>query len=376
MNRADIATVVHVAAHYPPYLGGLEKVVQELAVHRRKLGSPVKVVTSDDGVGPDSPADEAEYVQRLPYREVARTALMPGLFRALSQFARPAILHVHAAQAYVPEIAYAVHHRHGLPYIVHLHIDVGPSGPAGFLLKAYKPLVLGRVLRAAAFVVVFTEDQRAAVAQRYRLDPAHVVVVPNGVSEDFFSNEPRALPNRPKLLFVGRLAAQKNVPLLLEALDGVSERFDTVLVGDGELEVSLRSMVEARGLQNVLFHGRADGESLRRLYREADVFVLPSEREGMPLVLLEALAMGLPVVATDIPGTRDVIQNGSNGALAAPGDARAFRAALLHVTSDPAQYRRMSQTSRALADRYSWDSVATKFDALYDMALGAHERDR
>jgi rhamnosyl/mannosyltransferase len=118
----------------------------------------------------------------------------------------------------------------------------------------------------------------------------------------------------------------------------------------------------------VRFHGRADGAELRELYRNADVFVLPSEREGMPLVLLEALAMGLPIVATDIPGNRDVVVHGQNGLLVPLGDPSALRQALLSMTGDQDGYRRMSETSRRLVGRYSWKAVGVEFERLYDQA--------
>ena len=168
---------------------------------------------------------------------------------------------------------------------------------------------------------------------------------------------------------------QKNLPQLLRALDGVSEQFETTLVGDGELEAQLRQAARDLGLQNVQFHGRADGPELRELYRNADVFVLPSEREGMPLVLLEALAMGLPIVATDIPGNRDLVSDRQNGLLVPLGDAAALRQALLSVTTDPERYRRMSETSRRLAERYSWQAVSAEFEQIYAQVagLGAQE---
>jgi glycosyltransferase involved in cell wall biosynthesis len=151
-------------------------------------------------------------------------------------------------------------------------------------------------------------------------------------------------------------------------LEGVSEQFETTLVGDGELEAELKEAVSDLRLQNVRFHGRADGAELRELYRNADVFVLPSEREGMPLVLLEALAMGLPIVATDIPGNRDVVVHGQNGLLVPLGDPSALRQALLSMTGDQDGYRRMSETSRRLVGRYSWKAVGVEFERLYDQA--------
>jgi glycosyltransferase involved in cell wall biosynthesis len=94
----------------------------------------------------------------------------------------------------------------------------------------------------------------------------------------------------------------------------------------------------------------------------------------MPLVLLEALAMGLPVVATDIPGIRDLVADGRNGFLVPPGDPAAMRAALLRITADPDGYQRMSAESRRVAGQYSWDRIGAEFERLYAEA-GARAAD-
>jgi glycosyltransferase involved in cell wall biosynthesis len=361
---------VHVTAHYPPFLGGLEKVVQALVDYRNTLGLDVSVLTARDRprmseyLGEASPDGENQ-VRHLRSWEVAHTAIIPGLPIELLTMPRSAIVHLHVSQAFVPESVYVAHLLRGLPYVAHLHIDAGPSGRAGVLLRAYKPLVLRPVLRSAARVVVFTRAQRSAVAAKYGVDAARVAVIPNGVDQRFFYSGRRLVGARPRLLFVGRLSLQKNLPLLLNALAGVSEYFETTLVGDGELEGKLRNLAASLGLQNIRFQGRADGVELQDLYRNADVFVLPSEREGMPLVLLEAMAMGLPVVATDIPGNRDVIAHGTNGILVPPNDAPALRMALKSITADPSRYQGMSAESRRIASRYSWAKIGARFERLY-----------
>jgi glycosyltransferase involved in cell wall biosynthesis len=359
--------VVHVTPHYPPFLGGAEKVVEALAVGRRARGLEVSVLTSLDrdvrGGGSRTP----DFVQRLRSWEVANTSIIPGLLGRLLRLPRRSVIHLHIARAFVPEMVYAAHLLRGIPYVAHLHLDVGPSGWAGFMLHVYKPLILGRVLRSAAVVVVFTDEQRSGVASRYGINPARVRSIPNGVDENFRYPGPRLPHPRPRLLFVGRLSVQKNLPLLFHALDGISDGFETTLVGEGELQDELKTAVNDLHLRNVRFYGRADGAELRELYRNADVFVLPSEREGMPLVLLEALAMGLPVVATDIPGNRDIILHGQNGALTPLGNPSAFRQALLNITGNPDMYRRMSEASRRLAEKYSWETASSEFERLYAM---------
>jgi glycosyltransferase involved in cell wall biosynthesis len=376
--------VFHVAAHYPPSLGGLEKVVESLAMRQSGQGLDVEVLTSradlPRGGAGSSPAAASSAsspagrksapasprVRRFRRWNVAHTPVMPGLAVALLRLPRRSLIHLHVAQAFVPEAVFAAHLLRRHRYVAHLHLDVGPSGPAGFLLRIWKPAVLGPVLRHAAKVVVFSEEQRETAAGRYRIDPQRIAVIPNGVDLKRFSAGERSLHTPPRLLFVGRLSAQKNVLFLLRALAGVSADFETTLVGDGELEGELRRAVADLGLRNVRFHGRAEGAELIELYRSADVFVLPSEREGMPLVLLEALAMSLPIVATDVPGNRDIVVDGQNGALVPLGDPSRLRQALLRVTGDPERYKCLSAHSTRLAASYSWEAIEAHLERLYD----------
>ena len=203
------ASIVHVAPHYPPDLGGLEKVVEALATYRKIQGLEVEVLTAlgrfwgAEGVGRSESAG-AVPVRRLRSFEVAHTAIIPGLPVELFALPRRSLVHLHVSQAFIPEAVYAAHLLRGLPYIAHLHLDVGPSGPAGVLLHAYKPLVLGPILRAAARVVVFTAEQRSVVAAKYSIDPAHIAVIPNGVEQKFFYSAQRfPRPSRGCCLLVG-----------------------------------------------------------------------------------------------------------------------------------------------------------------------------
>jgi len=355
------SSIIHVSAHYPPHLGGLERVVQSLVAYRISRRMPVEVLTSKHC---NEQSDEA-YVHRLKSYEIAHTPIMPALPIRLLRLSNNSLVHLHVAQAFVPETVYLAHAIRRLPYIAHLHVDVGPSGPAGFLLHAYKPLVLARVLRGAQAVVVFTDDQARVVASKYGVLPGRIAVIPNGVDMAFSMEEPRSIHSRPRLLFVGRLSVQKNIEMFLHALEGISGEFDTTLVGDGDLEDGLKNLAQDLRLENVRFCGRVDGEDLVEHFRQADIFVLPSEREGMPLVLLEALAMGLPVVATDIVGTRDVITNRESGILVPLNDVDRLRLALVEIASDETQYFRMSRAARAAAEQYSWDNVGDEFERLY-----------
>ena len=359
--------VVHITGYYPPHLGGMEKVVETLAGLQSREGLRVRVVTSDVDYTKEY-ADPYPYVdvQRLRAFSVAHTPIMPRLLFRLARLRRSDIVQIHVAQAFCPEMVWMASKLKGFRYIAHVHLDSAPSGPAGFLLRVYKPLVLKRVLRAATVTVVFTEEQRRRVHEQYGVPLERIEVIANGVEGKFFSDEISSFDRMPRLLFVGRMSIQKNLPLLLHALEGISHLFETTIVGDGELEQETRDLAKTLGLSNVVFAGRVDGDDLLDYYRRADAFVLPSEREGMPLVLLEAMAMALPIVATDVTGNRDLIEDGINGILVPKGDIDGFRKALLRMFSDESAYARLSRSSREMADDYSWDRVIAKFETLYE----------
>lgn len=357
--------VFHVSANYPPRLGGLEKVVEALASQQHAHGLDASVITSALGYTPGY-ADSVP-VKRLKATEVAHTPLIPGLLPALLKVPKKAVVHTHIAQAYVPELVMLASLIKRFEYIAHVHLDIAPSGKAGLLLKLYKPLVLRRVLRKAAFVVVFSDDQKTTMIQKYGLHENQLRVIANGVATRFYHPAPRQLHDKPRLLFVGRLSPQKNVRQLLAALEGVSDTFETTIVGDGELRDELETQAQNLGLQNVRFVGRKDGEALLELYKQADIFVLPSEREGMPLVLLEAMAMALPIVGTDVTGIREMVDE-KTGELAPFDDAASLQKALLKLAADPALYQQKSQAAYQKAVNYSWDRVAQQFEKLYDEA--------
>lgn len=366
LKAASQPRIVHVTANYPPRLGGLENVVKEMAVGQYEDGKDVRVITSRLGYRDDY-KDEVK-VQRLRAIEIAHTPLMPGLLWQLLKIKKRDMVHIHVAQAYVPEMVWLASLFKRFNYVAHIHLDVAPSGPAGVILGLYKALILKFVLRRARYVIVFTKDQKQLMQRRYGLADRRVVVVPNGVSERFYQYEPRTLHHPPRLLFVGRLSLQKNLPLFLNSLKGISHKFETRIVGDGDLRTEHEALARELGLKNVHFYGRQDGEALLAQYKKADVFVLPSEREGMPLVLLEAMAMALPIVGTDVTGIKDVVDSGKTGQLVALDDQKAFAAALEAVTANPKDYQKMSQAALKKAEDYSWVKVRERFYELYGFA--------
>jgi glycosyltransferase involved in cell wall biosynthesis len=177
------------------------------------------------------------------------------------------------------------------------------------------------------------------------------------------------------VLCVTRLVPIKNLPLLIEAFADVHrERLDTtlVLLGEGPQESVLRARAAALGVnESVRFAGYAPQEETPAWYRTADIFALASDFDNSPNVVLEAMACGLPVVATDVGGLRDYVTPDVNGLLVPKGSRQAFAAALARCLDNPVYARALGERNRADAvERFSWEVSASRMLAVYERIVG------
>ena len=368
-RRRPPSPVVMVTSVYPPHIGGLENVVQGLAeaLAQTRL---VNVLTTTAGAkgAPRSERTGRLRVRRYRSLEVAHTPIAPGLLAGLLRVPRSAIVHVHVAQAFTPEVVWLTSALRGRRFILHFHLDVNASGPMGWALPAYKRVVFARVMRAAERVVVLSPEQGAFVQTRYGVQPDRVVVIPNGVSapEAAQAAERTGVGENDvgmlRLLYVGRIASQKNIPRLIEAFSRVTEPAVLAIVGDGEDRPELERAVAERRLTNVRVVGPRRGAALAAWYEWAEAFVLASDKEGMPLVLLEAMAAGLPIVATDVPGTRELIDG--VGLLAAP-DPGALAEAIDLMARDAAMRADLGRRSAERAQTNTWESRLVALEDVY-----------
>jgi glycosyltransferase involved in cell wall biosynthesis len=185
------------------------------------------------------------------------------------------------------------------------------------------------------------------------------------------------LTERRVVLCVTRLVPIKNLPLLIEAFAELhQDRLDTtlVLLGEGPQESVLRARAAALGVsESVKFAGYAPQEETPAWYRTADVFALSSDFDNSPNVVLEAMACGLPVVATDVGGLRDYIVPEVNGLLVPKGSRADFADALATYFDQPVLARATGRTNRATAvERFSWAVSAARMLAVYERIVGAH----
>ena len=231
--------------------------------------------------------------------------------------------------------------------------------------------VKSRVLRRARAVTVMNAEMGERVVS-LGVPADRVRVLSMGVALDRMPAPGRErIPGR--LIFVGRLVEKKGLAHLLDALRDLPADLEWSLevVGDGPLRADLEERAASLG-ERVVFLGQRSSEDLGRRLVRAAVAVFPSVRarsgdqDGLPVSLLEALATGTPVVASDLPGLADAVGGGGDpaGIVVAPGDVAGLTAAIVRLLGDDAERDRMGRAARARAAEYSVDAVGARYVAL------------
>jgi glycosyltransferase involved in cell wall biosynthesis len=269
-------------------------------------------------------------------------------------------LHNHFAQASCT-VALLTSELSGIPFSFTLH------GPADFTdPRLWR---LDTKIAHARFVACISHFCRSQAMMQ--ADPAHwprLQIVHCGVDPARYGTKPRTASAK-ELLFVGRMSAVKGVPILLQAFADVRTHHKDArltLVGDGPERAALAARAAALKLDtSVRFTGYQSQDEVAALLAQSDVFVLPSFAEGVPVVLMEAMAARLPVVATRIAGIPELVEDGTSGRIVAPGDAAALAAALHDILSAPKVARAMGAAGRAkVAKEFDIDQEAAKLAAL------------
>ena len=240
--------------------------------------------------------------------------------------------------------------------------------------------MLARVLNRAALVVVPTESYRKLITDKYHLDPQLVRVQSYGTNMELRGMAELTPwdPGRPvRLVTIGRVASEKNLPLLIDAVDVLvaRERLDVELeiVGDGPAWDRVAQHISERGLENrVTMVGRLGGTDLIEAFDRSDLFVMTSLTDSFGIVLIEAMARGLPVIAPNITGVRDVVIDGTTGLLV-DHTVDSVCKAVLRVLHEPGLRDHLIVEAQSASSRYLWPEVARQFIQMYEEVLNRPE---
>jgi phosphatidylinositol alpha-mannosyltransferase len=270
--------------------------------------------------------------------------------------------------------------------VIHVHCPVAPVLPLLTLRLARVPVVgtfhsvssdlpyrlFGGLLRPLYQRI----DHRLAVstvARDYiqRHFPGPVEVLANGVDLDRFRPRmPRGEEGVPTILFVGRLDPRKGLPDLIDACARLDVPFRLVVVGDGPLRARMERKAHRALDGRVEFVGRVEQDELPGYYAASDVFCTPARSgESFGLVLLEAMATGIPIVATSLPGYRTVLTPEREGILVEPRDPDTMAFGLRRLLLDPRLRAKMGAHGVETARRYGWDGIVERLEQVYASLL-------
>jgi len=362
---------------FPPLGGGAGNATASICKELTRLGCEVAVLTSHFG---DLPAVETRdgydvHRVRVLRRQVDQSSpLEMGSYTAaslvpavrLARRFKPDVVHVYFGMPTGP-VGLAVKKLTGRPYLLSLRGGDVPGFLPGTLdrLHTLTAPISRWVWREASAIVANSRGLRDLAQQSSPW--REVAYVPNGIDLEGYA--PPAAPRtdgvfRP--LFSGRLVEQKGVRYIIDALPAVEATLarpvELVVAGAGPIEADLRAQADALGLTaSVRFLGWTERAAMPGLYASADVFVFPSFEEGMPNVVLEAMASGLPLVATDIYGHRELMAHDDNALLTPTADSGAIAAALIRMGQDAGLRDRLAQRSRERAEAFGWRSTAQAY---------------
>ncbi len=233
----------------------------------------------------------------------------------------------------------------------------------------------------AALIVAVSRYSMGRILESYDVDKSKIRVVPNGVDPEKFKPTNReaarrrfGLGSEPVVLFVGSLIPRKGLPFLVKAAEKIIKQQPQtkfLIVGEGPLKSQLQtSIATANLLGNFKFMGNLKGEELSIVYNCADVFALPSIQEGQGIVLLEAEASAVPVVAFDVGGVGEAVRNGETGYLVKLGNTNMLADAIVRLLSDRALNGKMGADGRRfVTENYTWDICAQRMLKVYHEAL-------
>lgn len=367
-------------SEYPPIGGGAGNASANIA-RLLARNNEVLLLTSRFG---DQPRDETcDGVRILRVSALRRKVDRSNVIEQLAFVAAASFRTLNLVRQFKPDVtlaffglpsgavAWLLKKIYGIPYVVSLRGgDVPGFRPYDFKLyhKIAAPFL--RVIWHSASTVVANSKGLHDLATAFD-STIEIPIIPNGVDLEKFS-----LPNRdwsaPRLLSVGRIVYQKGLDLAMRALSDLKDLpWTWTIAGDGSQMVVLQAMAVEQGLsERIHFLGWQKAEQLKEQYCAADLFLFPSRHEGMPNAVLEAMASGLPVVATRIAGNEELVVNGETGALVPTEDVDSLRESLRPLLVDAKMRERMGRASRQRVEQsFSWDRVAEQYQKILEESV-------
>ena len=371
--------IVILIARFPPsYLGGAEIAAYNIAKQLSKRGYEVHVVAISDHNLPKESTQNGFCVHRIKTIEIP--LLRNTIYAIKSLFMvrkiEPDIVHSHSISFHNAGLpAFLIKKILKIPYVAY-------GRGSDVYLSSFEKSFKKAVLKNSDATIALTNDMKIAMQTIY---DKSISVIPNGCDPTKFENlSKRDLRDKLKIkedekvmIFVGRLHPIKGLQYLIEAMKIIYKKYPKsrlLIVGDREDRNNLENLVKKLNLNKyVTFIGMVPNEAVPEYMVAADVFVLPSLSEGFPTVIVEAMASGIPIVATKVGGVPEIIKDGENGFLVEPMNSEEIAEKVLLLLNNDELRKRISEKNKEEVKKYNWESIAEKLEEIYFGIISDHE---
>ncbi len=363
--------VLMITSYYAPYIGGAEIYVKEVAERLVKEGNKVIILTKRLGKLKNHEVINGVKVYRvrsLDFPQLRSFFSIPGLFFKGIKMARQSdIIHAHIAY---PNgiVAYMIKKATGKPYILTLQGDELMDYPEKKLLKLLK-YPIGLALRNARYVHCISNALADKAKQYFGVEDDRIRIIPNGVDIDAFKQarkiDLKRNYNAKKIVIaVSRLSSKNNLEILIRAMRVIGNDVKLVIIGDGVEREKLEALAKKLGV-NAEFVGKIGHDKIASYLKGADVFVRTPRTEGLGIAFLEAMAAGLPVIASDVGGIKDIVKNNINGLIVSNNDSKEIAMAIKRILDDKQLREKIIINGKEFVKDYEWHGIYQKTKNLY-----------
>lgn len=378
-----MSKILHICPYYYPSIGGLETFCQEISSRTVKLKHDVEIITqSVEGFKNYEEIDGVKIHRLKPLFGLYKAKIMPNVGKKIKEI-NPDVVHI---QGPAPGLCEFALNNSRAKIIMTAHNDL--SGNDNLIYKifstAYRIFIFPKVRSKLNKLILPSESYKYNSKLFHGFPSEKISIISNGVDLEKFSMGNKSKVEYKKdlqisskflVLFVGSmepLHAYKGVEYLLDAILQIKNMDITFcLIGEGSLKQQFIKKANEIGIsKKIIFAGKVDSNLLVQYYRAADIFVLPSiSTEVMPIVMLEAMACGTPVITTKIHGPMEMIHEGYNGYLVSPKDSVSLAKTIVNTLLDESKLSQMQQNARKEAEeKYSWDMVLNQYLKEYGIS--------
>jgi len=372
------------AAYYYPHVGGYEKNVHELNKRLVALGYEVNVVTCNSDKSPVKEMRDGVHIYRLPaWNALGGTypipKLTPTTCKILRRLSREKFNLVHTQTRFfiTSFMGFVFAKIKKLP-LVHTERGTRHSVTSNKLLEAigktYDHTLGSMIVRRALKNIGVSQ---AACDFIRHLGAKNPIVIHNGINTRFFKKTPSDVRRRMGLegvvviTFVGRIIYAKGIHDLIDAFAQVKKQLPStklLIVGDGPYLEQLKKLANQAGCgSDIFFLGQKDQKEVIDILSVSDIFVNPSYSEGLPTSVMEAASIGLPIVATDVGGTREIIEHGKSGIIIEPGQPSKITEALLSLIHNHQMASELGAAAkRRLRQKFDWGQIVDSYVEIYN----------